>query len=89
MAFPQPDYLTEEQIHTLLSRYDAAFELTMTRIRYKNKQEIRRPETITARALLELIVESIDSGWGFDMDVDLPQTGQTLMGHHDGIYWLK
>lgn len=89
MAFPNPHHLTEEQIRALLSRYEASHKLTITRIRYKNKQEIRRPESITARALLDLIVESIDSGFGFDMDVGLPQTGQTLIGHHDGVYWLK
>lgn len=89
MAFPQPHHLTEEQIQALLSRYDASHKLTMTRIRYKNKQEIRRLEIIAAQALLEWIVESIESGFGFDIEVDLPQTGQTLMGHHDGVYWLE
>lgn len=89
MAFSQPNHLNEEQIRALLSSYDATDKLTMTRIRYKNNQEIRRSEIITVAALLEMIVESIDDGYGFDMDVHLPKTGQTLSGHHDGVYWHK
>ena len=89
MAFPRPYYLTAEQVRGLFSAYDPAHQLEVVRIRRKNKQEIRRPESMAASELERWIIESMESGWSFDMDVFLPATGQTLIGHHDGVYWLE
>ena len=89
MAFARPDHLSADQIRELFGAYAPDHELEVIRIRRKNKQEIKRSEFITASKLERWIVESMDSGWSFDMDVFLPATNQRLVGHHDGVYWLE
>ncbi len=86
MAFPRPNHLTTDQVRELFTAYDPAHELEVVRIRRRNKQEIRHPEFMPVGELERWIVESMDSGWSFDMDVFLPATGQRLIGHHDGVY---
>lgn len=89
MAFPQPHHLTEEQIRELLGGFSPQQEITITRIRYKNKVEIRRSSTITVEELLREIAESMKTERGSNFDADLPTLGKTLIGHHDGVYWLE
>ena len=89
MAFPHVHHLTEEQIRELLGEFSSEDELTITRIRYKNEVEIRRSATISVVELRREISESMETGWGSDFDVELPTIGKTLIGHHDGVFWLE
>ena len=89
MAFSRPNHLTADQIREVLGAYASTHVMEVVRIRYKNKREIKHPEFMTAGELEQWIVASMDSGWSFDMDVFLPATGQRLIGHHDGVYWLE
>ena len=89
MAFPRPYHLTNEQVRELLSAFSPTQEFEVTRFRRKNKDEIRRTEIITVEDLERSILKGMESSWGSDLEVFLPSVGKTLIGHHDGVYWLE
>ncbi|RYD24559.1 MAG: hypothetical protein EOP87_25895 [Verrucomicrobiaceae bacterium] len=91
MAFPHPDYLTPGEISALLATFDPAQPITITRYRWKNKTPIPRPETLSVAALESLIMTAIEDGhqFGGDFELEIPTLAKKLIGHHDGLYWLK
>lgn len=91
MAHSQPHFLAWHEISELLGEFAAGQKLTVTRIRYRNKDEIRRVIEMSVEELREFIQSCIEDGDqpGGDLELQLPSLGKTLVGHHDGIYWLE
>ena len=91
MAFPQPHHLNKDQISQLFAALEPGENLSVVRIRYRNKEEIRLSETMTATELKDLLLDSLlnEALLDGDLEVILPMTGQTLIGQHDGIFWLQ
>jgi hypothetical protein len=91
MSFPQPAHLNQDQISQLFVGLEPSEKLHVVRVRYKNKEEIRLTETMSATELRHLLLESILSEHltGGDLEVTFPLAGQTLVGQHDGVFWLQ
>jgi hypothetical protein len=89
MAFPQPRHLNEEQIEEILSVLPSGGMLSVTFVHYKNQQEISTVQEMTTESFIELVRESLESGWGKDLELHIPSFNQKLVGHHDGVFWLE
>jgi hypothetical protein len=91
MAFLSPHHLTSAEIADLLSAFEHTEQIAVTRIRYRNKQEIRQTEEMSVENFKQLVFESIEEEHlsGGDLEIYLPTKNQTLVGHHDGVYWLE
>lgn len=89
MAFQQPHFLSAEQLVDILSSFPREGILSVVKVRYKNKQTIKRTEQMTLEAFREFVRESIESGWGADIELYVPALNKTLVGHHDGVFWLE
>lgn len=91
MAFNIPNYLTQAEVVELLSVFNPNEKITVTRFRYRNKEELTRSEEMTLVEFHRVIAESFEEGHlpGGDLEVYIPLKNQTLVGHHDGVYWLK
>jgi len=91
MALPSPQYLAKEQICELLREFDPETNVNVYRIRYKNGNPIRTPIEMKIEELKSFILECLkeEDQPGGDLEVILPSAGKTLVGHHDGIYWLE
>ena len=65
--------------------------ISYSRIRPHNKGEIRKHESKTLSELLKEIEESIQDELilGGDLEIPLSQSQKTLIGHHDGIFWVE
>ncbi len=83
--------LSQEQLEELLARFSPDALVVVTRIRYKNRVEIRRSSEMTVEALREFVLTAMEKGHqpGGDLEVFLPGMSACLVGHHDGIYWLE
>ena len=88
---PQPHFLTEEQINDALNSFKPGAILTVHRIRYKNKDEIRTLNEMSVEQFREFVRECIENGRqpGGDLELHIPALKKTLIGHHDGVYWLE
>ncbi len=89
MAFHQPYFLSDEQLISILSTFAPGASLSVAKVRYKNKQDIRKIEQMTVEALQAAALESMESGSGEDLEVYIPFLNRTLIGHHDGVFWLE
>jgi hypothetical protein len=89
MAFQQPRYLSEEQLVEVLSSFSSDDTLSIVKVSYKNKLVIKRTEQMTLEAFKEFVLKSIESGWGADVELYVPSLNKTLIGHHDGVFWLE
>ena len=89
MEFQQPHFLSEEQLMDILSSFSSEETLSIVKVRYKNKLPIKRTEQMTLEAFKEFVLESIESGWGSDVELYVPSLNKTLIGHHDGVFWLE
>ncbi len=89
MAFQQPHFLSEEQLAEILSSFPAEGILSVVHVRYRNKQPIKRAEQMTLEAFTAYVRESIETGWGDDIELYVPALDKTLVGHHDGVFWLE
>jgi hypothetical protein len=83
--------LSYDQIVSLFTGYDSDSMITFDRVRPHNRSEIRRPFTLAVRDLLNEIRTSLDEGYiyGGDMEVPLNSLQLKLIGHHDGIFWTE
>jgi hypothetical protein len=90
MAFPQPHFLDGNAVERVLAARPPEHLVEVTRIRYKNKQQIRKVEKMALVELLDLILRAMEEGhqFGGDMEVSIPALQSTLVGH-DGVYWLE
>lgn len=61
------------------------------RVRPHNKSEIRRKDAMDKSAFKEMVSEAMEEGHqaGGDIELKIPSLNNTLIGHHDGIYWLE
>ena len=72
MEFQQPHFLSEEQLMDILSSFSSEETLSIVKVRYKNKLPIKRTEQMTLEAFKEFVLESIESGWGSDVELYVP-----------------
>lgn len=89
MAFQRPNFLSEEKLMDILSSFPPEETLSVVKVRYKNKLPIKRTEQMTLAKFKEFVRESIESGWGADIELYVPSLDKTLIGHHDGVFWLE
>lgn len=84
-------FLTAVELTDALSSFAADDIVSVTRIRYKNRQEIRRQENIRCQDLMKFLESCLLERHqpGGDLELKIPALGQTLVGHHDGLYWLE
>jgi hypothetical protein len=84
------EQLSAEDIRALLAKMDSTQPIEVTRIRYKNSQEIRRSSRMSVAELQDFILTSHEDGHqpGGDLEVPL-DSDRILVGHHDGIYWIE
>lgn len=87
---PEYRHLTEKEILDLIDGFSPEAVIPVIRIRYRNKQELRSTTPMTRHELSALILAGIEEEhlFGGDLELELPWLGQTLVGHHDGIFWL-
>ena len=83
-------HLSSNEIRALFSQMKSSGGIEVTRIRYKNRQEIRRTTLMTVAELQNFILASCEDGHqpGGDLEVTLDDK-RILVGHHDGVYWIK
>lgn len=89
MAFPQPNHLSKSELEDILSSFPHESVLTVTKIRYRNKEPIRRSESMSVDQVRELVFDKLENGLGTDIELYVPSIGKTLVGHHDGVFWLE
>lgn len=89
MTLQQPRFLSEEQLEDVLSSFPPEETLSIVKVRYKNRQPIKRTEQMTVKAFRAFVRESSESGWGADIELYVPALSKTLVGHHDGVFWLE
>ncbi len=84
-------HLTMEQTAHLFSNLKSDASISVTHIRYRNKDEIRSTVVMSIAELLSLVKASMEEGHlpAGDLEVYIPELNQTLVGHHDGIFWLE
>lgn len=82
--------LTQEEVFELLDMISSSV-VEFEKVRPHNKGEIRRKDSMTAAAMKEMIALAIEEEHqpGGDIEVKIPSINKTLIGHHDGIYWLE
>lgn len=91
MAFPSPHHLSKAQLAELLATFKPDETVSVVRIRYRNAEEVRRSEDVSVEHLRKFIFECIENEDqpGGDLEVAIPALNGTLIGHHDGVYWLE
>jgi hypothetical protein len=84
-------YLSAEEVERVLDVLPRLHPVQVTRIQYKNKTELRTLESMEQDDLRRMIAISIEEGhqYGGDMEIPIPELKTTLVGHHDGLYWLE
>ena len=84
-------FLTAAELTDALSSFAADELVSVTRIRYKNRQEIRKQENIRLQDLIAFLHSCLLERHqpGGDLELKIPSLGQILVGHHDGLYWLE
>lgn len=82
--------LSGEEVQELINSLEIDV-IEFDRVRPHNRGEIRRSDSMEKNAFLEMVKQSIEDGHqpGGDVEVKIPFIGKTLVGHHDGIYWLE
>ena len=89
MTLNRSNVLSEEKLMDILSSFPQEGTLSVFKVRYKNKLPIKRTEQMTLAAFKELIRESIETGWDADVEIYVPSLDKTLIGQHDGVFWLE
>lgn len=90
-AMTQFDFLTVEQLSAALDVFPSDQIVSVVRIRYMNRQEIRTREDFRVEQLRAFLESCVSGGHqpGGDLELEIPALGKTLVGHHDGLYWLE
>jgi hypothetical protein len=85
-----PIHLAPNEIRALFQKLDRSQPLLVSRIRYKNRQEIRKATLMSVSDLEHFILSAQEDGRqpGGDLEV-LLDPDCLLVGHHDGIYWIE
>lgn len=83
-------HLSAKEIGALLAEMDSTRPIEVMRIRYKNRQEIRRTQLMSFVEFRDFILTSHGDEHqpGGDLEVAL-DSDRILVGHHDGIYWIE
>jgi len=84
------NYLTEKQVYETIDALMCEV-IKFESVKPHNKSEIRKSMTMDIKLFKRMVSESIEEGHlpGGDIEVKIPSLGQTLVGHHDGLYWLE
>jgi hypothetical protein len=84
-------FLSKEQLSAVFDSFSTNQVVSVARIRYKNRKEIRTHENVRVEQLRAFIESCSTEGHqpGGDLELEIPVLGQTLVGHHDGVYWLE
>lgn len=90
-SMSKPAFLSMEQLSEVLDSFPANHTVSVVRIRYKNRQEIRTPESFQIEHLKAFLESCSEAGHqpGGDLELEIPALGKTLVGHHDGLYWFE
>ncbi len=82
--------LTKDEVFNLIESLKTEV-IEFDRVRPYNKGEIRRSDSMAKDLFIEFVTESIEEKHqpGGDIELKIPSIGKTLVGHHDGIYWLE
>jgi hypothetical protein len=86
-----PSPLSANEVLSVLGEFSPTEIVSVVRIKYKNREPIRKTVRMHIDELKSLILSSLEDGHqaGGDMEVYLPTAGLVLVGHHDGIYWVE
>jgi hypothetical protein len=82
--------LTLEEIFELIDSINSD-RIEFDRVRHHNKGEIRQKDSMnkaTFKRMVSLAIKE-EHQYGGDIEVKIPLLQKTLVGHHDGIYWLE
>ena len=84
-------FLTAEQLADVLGSFPSDHTVSVVRIRYKNRQEIRSQESFRLDHLRAFIQSCMSERHqpGGDLELEIPALDKGLVGHHDGLYWLE
>lgn len=84
------EYLSKEELFKLIDSLDGEV-VNFYRVRPHNKGEIRKSESKNKNELKSFIAEAIEEEHqpGGDIEIVIPSINKTLIGHHDGLYWLE
>ena len=82
--------LTKEEVFEVVESLDQNI-IDFERVRPRNKGEVRRRDSMNLADFKDIVAKSIDDSHqpGGDIELRIPTLGKTLVGHHDGIYWLE
>lgn len=82
--------LSKDEVFALVDSLDGD-TVAYERVRLHKKGDIRILESKHKSEFKAFISTSIEEGHqpGGDLEVFIPSLNQTLVGHHDGIYWLE
>ncbi len=82
--------LTKEEVFDIIETLNSEV-IEFDRVRPHNKGEIRRPDSMPKNVFIEFVAESIEDEHqpGGDIELKIPSIGKTLVGQHDGVYWLE
>ena len=83
--------LSKEQLSAVFDSFSTNQVVSVARIRYKNRNEIRTHENVPVEQLRAFVESCSSQGHqpGGDLELEIPALRQTLVGHHDGVYWLE
>ena len=83
-------YLTKAQVYEAIDSLSSE-TIEFESVRSHNKSEIRKSKTMDIQSFKNMVAESIEEGHlpGGDIEVKIPSIRLTLVGHHDGLYWLE
>jgi hypothetical protein len=84
-------FLTAEQLSEVFDSFSPDQIVSVARIRYKNRREIRTHESHRIEHLKAFMESCFAERHqpGGDLELKVPALGKTLVGHHDGLYWLE
>ena len=82
--------LSLDEVFRLIDSIDSE-EISYYRVRSHNQKDIRTTTSMLKNELKVFIARAVEESHqpGGDIEVFIPAINQTLVGHHDGIYWLR
>ena len=83
-------YLTKAQVYEAIDSLSSE-TIEFESVRSHDKSDIRKSKTMDIQSFKNMVAESIEEGHlpGGDIEVKIPSIRLTLVGHHDGLYWLE
>ena len=84
-------FLSAEELSAALDSLPSGQVVSVVRIRYKNRNPIRTNESFRVEDFRAFVTTCLEERHqpGGDLELAIPALGKTLVGHHDGLYWLE